>query len=94
MPHRMRPLLKASMNPKITLAWITRRGANSITEIQAEEVEPRIKRFFKQRIEAVAWVGGNRTDVVAAVTPPHGGKLEASPHAFWSWWMEMPPYVR
>ena len=79
-------------NPTITLAWITRRGAHWVETIDAAELEPRIKKLYKQRCEAVAWLGDNRADVIGAVTPPNGGKLSYSPHAFWSWWLESAPY--
>ena len=80
------------MNTQITLAWINRRGAHCTEQIESEDLGTRIMKLYKRREEAVAWLGNDRERVIAQVTPPHGGELADSPHDFWIWAYESPPY--
>lgn len=77
--------MKTNIAPKnVTLSWVTKRGAHCIEDVAHGDLEARIEDLFHKRLEAKAWLKGERA------TPLGGTNRPGHPHPTqWTWWVEI-----
>ena len=66
----------------MNLAWVTRRGTHCHERVEAATLPERLKKLYARRLEAVAWLNGERDH-------PSGG-VEKDPTFRWVWWYYAP----